>query len=177
MACMELELELLNPAEADAALAVVKESFDVCVAPDYSQEGRELFARVVTADYLCSLPHRQGFTLVAKLDGRIVGMCAFRLQRQRVSAAGDLHARRTGSPGGNMTRDAIVDEIRTYRDEIAKEYDYDIAAIFAALRKMETNGQGHHVSLAPRKLADRSPDGSSRAADGPDVAGAPSNRR
>jgi GNAT superfamily N-acetyltransferase len=78
MAFMDLELSVLIPAEADAAMAVVKESFEACVAPDYAQEGRDLFAQVVTADYLRSLPHRQGFTLVAKLDGRIVGMCALR---------------------------------------------------------------------------------------------------
>ena len=48
------------------------------MAPDYAPEGRELFARVVTAEYLCSLPHRQGFTLVANLDGRTLGMCSFR---------------------------------------------------------------------------------------------------
>jgi GNAT superfamily N-acetyltransferase len=48
------------------------------VAPDYAQQGRDLFAQVVTADYLCSLPLRQGFTLVANFDGRMVGMCAFR---------------------------------------------------------------------------------------------------
>ena len=75
---MDLELSGLNPAEANAAMAVVKESFDAAVAPDYTQQGRDLFAQVVTADYLCSLPHRQGFALVAKLDGRIVGMCALR---------------------------------------------------------------------------------------------------
>jgi GNAT superfamily N-acetyltransferase len=75
---MHLELSVLNPAEADLAIAVVKESFAACVAPDYTQQGRELFVQVVTAAYLCSLPHRRGFTLVAKLDGRMVGMCAFR---------------------------------------------------------------------------------------------------
>jgi predicted N-acetyltransferase YhbS len=75
---MALEVSVLDPAEAEVAMAVVKESFDLCVAPDYAQQGRELFAQVVTADYLCSLPHRQGFTLVAKLEGRMVGMCAFR---------------------------------------------------------------------------------------------------
>jgi hypothetical protein len=66
-----------------------------------------------------------------------------------------------------MTRDAIVDEVRAFRDEIAKEYDYDIGAIFAALRKMEAANPGHHVSLAPRKIAAQGPDGTSRAADGP----------
>jgi len=75
---MALELSELNPAEADAVIVVVKKSFDACVAPDYDKQGRDLFVRIVTADYLRSLPPRQGFTLVAKLDRRIVGMCAFR---------------------------------------------------------------------------------------------------
>jgi GNAT superfamily N-acetyltransferase len=75
---MDVELSELNLAEADAVIAVVRKSFDACVAPDYAQQGRDLFVRIVTADYLRSLPHRQGFTLVAKLDRRIVGMCAFR---------------------------------------------------------------------------------------------------
>ena len=77
-----------------------------------------------------------------------------------------------------MTKDAIVDEVRAVRDEIAKEYDYDIGAIFAALRKMEAANPGHHVSLAPRKTSDQRPDGTSRAADGPGgEAGIASRRR
>jgi hypothetical protein len=76
-----------------------------------------------------------------------------------------------------MTRDAIVDEVRAVRDEIAREYDYDIGAIFAALRKMEAANPGHHVSLAPRKIAERNPDGSSRAADGPGAAAGIALRR
>ncbi len=66
-----------------------------------------------------------------------------------------------------MTRDAIVDEVRAFRDEIAREYDYDIGAIFAALRKMDVTGPGHHVSLAPRTIANQNLDGTSRAADQP----------
>jgi hypothetical protein len=77
-----------------------------------------------------------------------------------------------------MTRDAIVDEVRTVRDEIAREYDYDIGAIFAALRKMGATGPGHHVSLEPRTIANQSPDGTSRAADRPNgAAGVASPRR
>lgn len=53
-----------------------------------------------------------------------------------------------------MTRDSIIDEVRTLRDEIAKEYDYDIDAIFIALRQMEATGRGHHVALAPRNIPD-----------------------
>jgi len=77
-----------------------------------------------------------------------------------------------------MTRDSIVDEVRTFRDEIAKEYDYDIGAIFAALRKMGATGQGHHVSLVPRTMSNQSPDGTSHAADRPaGAADVPSTRR
>jgi hypothetical protein len=63
-----------------------------------------------------------------------------------------------------MTRDAIVEEVRAVRDEIAKKYDYDIDAIFVALRRMEAIGRGHHVSLAPRMISDRSQSRASRAA-------------
>lgn len=59
-------------------MEVVRRSFDASVAPGYSRQGRELFARVIDAEYLQSLPQRQGFTLVAKLDGRAVGMFAIR---------------------------------------------------------------------------------------------------
>ena len=59
-------------------MAVVTRSFETCVAPDYAQEGRDLFVRVVTADYLRSLPLRRGFTLVATMEKAIVGMCALR---------------------------------------------------------------------------------------------------
>ena len=77
-----------------------------------------------------------------------------------------------------MTRDVIVEEVRAFRDEIAKEYDYDIGAVFAALRKMEATSSGHHVSLASRSIAERGPDGSTRAADEPDgAAGITSPRR
>jgi GNAT superfamily N-acetyltransferase len=75
---MTLELSLMEPAEVEATLAVVQRSFDASVAPDYAQEGRERFARVINTEYLQSLPHRQGFTLIAKQDGRAVGMFAIR---------------------------------------------------------------------------------------------------
>ena len=49
-----------------------------------------------------------------------------------------------------MTRDPIVEETRALRDEIAREYDYDITAIFGALRRMETESTKEHVSLPSR---------------------------
>ena len=76
-----------------------------------------------------------------------------------------------------MTRDAIVEEVRAVRDEIAREYDYDIGAIFAALRKMEAGGRGHHVSLPPRSTTTARPDGTSRTADRPGSAADVASRR
>lgn len=60
-----------------------------------------------------------------------------------------------------MTPDSIVEEIRGFRDEIAKEYQYDIDAIFQALRQREALGQEHHVSLSPRRVEERNPADSS----------------
>jgi hypothetical protein len=70
----------------------------------------------------------------------------------------------------------MVEEVRAFRDEIAKEYDYDIGAFFAALQEMEATSSGHHVSLAPRTITERSPDGSSRAADQPGGAAGAASR-
>jgi hypothetical protein len=55
-----------------------------------------------------------------------------------------------------MTRDAIVEEARAARDKIASEHDYDIAAIFAALRAMEARGEVERVTLPSRPAEDAS---------------------
>ncbi len=53
-----------------------------------------------------------------------------------------------------MSPDPIVEEVRTVRDEIAKECDYDIDAIFEALRRLEANSSIPHVSLTPRRVGE-----------------------
>jgi hypothetical protein len=50
-----------------------------------------------------------------------------------------------------MTQDPIIQEVRAIRDQIASEYDYDIDAIFEALRTAETSSGKEHVTLATRK--------------------------
>jgi len=47
--------------------------------------------------------------------------------------------------------DPMVEEVRLFRDEIAKEHGYDIDAIFEAFRKMEAGSGREHVSLPPRR--------------------------
>jgi hypothetical protein len=50
-----------------------------------------------------------------------------------------------------MTRDPIVDEVRAVRDAIAKEHDYDVAAIFDMLQKLERQSGEKRVVLPPRR--------------------------
>ena len=52
-----------------------------------------------------------------------------------------------------MTRDPVVEEVRAARDVIAQRYDYDIEAIFAALREMETRSGRELVRLPPREVS------------------------
>ncbi|MBN1608544.1 MAG: hypothetical protein JW940_18070 [Polyangiaceae bacterium] len=45
-----------------------------------------------------------------------------------------------------MKRDPIVEEVRTIRDGIAREYNYDLGAIFRMLREVEAKSGREHVS-------------------------------
>jgi len=80
------------------------------------------------------------------------------LPEQRRGTADHLHpGRATPEKGGRVTRDPIVEEVRAVRDEIAKEFNYDIPAIFEALRALERESGRPTVSLPPRR-----PDASTR---------------
>ena len=57
-----------------------------------------------------------------------------------------------------MIPDPIVEEIRAIRDEIAKESDYDIDAIFQALRRFEAKSPATHVSFPARPVSDQEQD-------------------
>ena len=52
-----------------------------------------------------------------------------------------------------MTRDAIIDEVRAIRDEIAKEHGYDIHELFKAFRRAEATSGRAHVSFLARRCA------------------------
>ena len=47
-----------------------------------------------------------------------------------------------------MIRDAILQEVRAIREDIAKEHDYDVAAIFDMLRQTAANSERKHVDLS-----------------------------
>ena len=56
-----------------------------------------------------------------------------------------------------MIRDAIVDEVRAIRDEIAKECGYDVHELFEAFRRLEAGSATDHVSFVPRSGAREPP--------------------
>lgn len=64
----------------------------------------------------------------------------------------ELHAGRAGSSGGHRIPDPIVEEVRAIRDEIAKEHDDDINAIFETLQRLDATSAALHVSLPPRAV-------------------------
>lgn len=50
-----------------------------------------------------------------------------------------------------MSRDPIIDEVRTIRDDIAREHNYDLNSIFRMLRRHESRGSPH-VKFSPKRL-------------------------
>lgn len=47
-----------------------------------------------------------------------------------------------------MTRDPILEEVRTIREGIAKEHDYDLDSIFEMFRQNAANSDRAHVNLS-----------------------------
>jgi hypothetical protein len=52
-----------------------------------------------------------------------------------------------------MPDDEIVAEIRKWREEYAKRFNYDLKAIFEDLRKKQRSSGSKVVSLAPKRVA------------------------
>lgn len=57
-----------------------------------------------------------------------------------------------------MIPDPIVEEVRAFRDEIAKECGYDIDIIFQRLRSSEAASSAPHVSLPARRTTEAEQD-------------------
>ena len=49
-----------------------------------------------------------------------------------------------------MLRDAIVEEVRRYRDEYAKSFNYDLQAIYQDLKEKQKESGRKIVSFPPR---------------------------
>ena len=56
-----------------------------------------------------------------------------------------------------MTRDPIIEEVRSIRDAYAKEHGYDVKAIVLALQQEEATSGRQIVSLPPRRLTIEQP--------------------
>jgi hypothetical protein len=50
-----------------------------------------------------------------------------------------------------MMRDSIVEEVRAIRDDIARQHNYDVQAIFEMLRAMEVESHRELATLPPRR--------------------------
>ena len=51
-----------------------------------------------------------------------------------------------------MWRDPIVEEVRAIRDAYAKQFDYDIEAIYRDLKRQETKSDRGFISLPPKRI-------------------------
>ena len=56
-----------------------------------------------------------------------------------------------------MQTDPIVDAVRRVRQEYAKQFDYDLRAIAADLRKREQQHSNRLVTFPPKSLRQRQP--------------------
>jgi len=50
-----------------------------------------------------------------------------------------------------MSRDPIVDEVRSVRENEAAKYDFDVKAILAAAKKRQRRSKHSVVSFVPKK--------------------------
>lgn len=51
-----------------------------------------------------------------------------------------------------MSRDPVVDEIRTIRDEYAKRFDYDLDTIYRDIKKQEKESGRHFMTCPPKRI-------------------------
>lgn len=70
-----------------------------------------------------------------------------------------------------MTSDPIVDEVRAIRDAIAREHDYDLAAICRALREEASAAGIRTVTLPPRRASSSDSENAAQQAVAPDEPG------
>jgi hypothetical protein len=48
--------------------------------------------------------------------------------------------------------DPIVEEVRRLRDEYAAQFNYDLGAIYADLKRIERESEEPRVSFGPRRI-------------------------
>ena len=50
-----------------------------------------------------------------------------------------------------MRNDPIVDEVRSIRDSYAKQFNYDLEAIFYDIKKQQTKSNFKYIKLPPKR--------------------------
>ncbi len=61
-------------------------------------------------------------------------------------------------------KDPIVDEVRQIRDAYAKQFNYDLDAIYEDLKEQEKQSDLTYVSLPPKRIKVKDKAGSTQAA-------------
>lgn len=56
-----------------------------------------------------------------------------------------------------MSRDPLVEEVRKYRDEYARQFNYDLKAIYLDLKARQERSDRKRVVLPPRPAAPITP--------------------
>ena len=54
-------------------------------------------------------------------------------------------------------KDPIVEEVRKFRDEHAAQFNYDLDAIYADMKRIESESKEPRVSLGPRRIQKTTP--------------------
>ena len=54
-------------------------------------------------------------------------------------------------------KDPIVEEVRKVRDEHAAQFNYDLDAIYADMKRIETESKEPRVSFGPRRIPKTAP--------------------
>lgn len=74
----EVTVAEITGREIASAHALVMREFDAFIGVGYSAGGCETFRKLITPDYIAKLPERNGFSLVAKYQGTVIGLFSIR---------------------------------------------------------------------------------------------------
>jgi GNAT superfamily N-acetyltransferase len=74
----DVTISEIGDRDINEAHDLVMRVFDAFIGPGYSVEGRGSFKRLITREYMASLPQRNGFNLAARCNGTIVGVFSVR---------------------------------------------------------------------------------------------------
>jgi len=74
----EVTIAEITGRDITSAHDLVMKEFDAFIGKGYSSEGCENFRKLITPEYIAKLPERNGFSLVAKYQERVIGLFSMR---------------------------------------------------------------------------------------------------